>query len=982
MLTPIHTFLAETLSESEIAALLKSYDLLSPAAQKEAVQAGLLLSDFSKKAAIEYFQIAPRVLKIISEEEIAGWVGMGIMIAQSVSASGIRYFREGPGLLSKISERATREAFIQLGIALAKQNPNLAMEYYRSAPVILSERSLSTEALSDWAQFGLTLGDYTLAVEYFRISPSLLKAISVPMLPYWIGIAKTLADAKLYDGITFMRTSPEILLQVKTDALPFLTFLGILSEQDPKGAMTCFQKAIEILSGIPASQKTAFLTQLLTIAQWDVKAGLSLFLHVTKIFKETGEAFFILWIEEGIALLKQGDANHYFSFESSVARKRAERLKGGMFLSSCANVLQHFAEGLCGRAVKIKSIADLDPAGDLSTGNSERPTTDGKAIYLPPHIRFFEASDQNFEWYKIATAFQAGFLEFATFHPNQKEMEPLATLLEERYQRKRSADSLSALLALFPKPDLIDRLFEIAEAARIEFLLKREYPGLIAGITQMRQDTSSPSALTAEPSTQEILIDALFQVSTFGRTTVQIPDTLQPIFFNACLFLGATQSPEATVIHSMKAAASVYNLLDSNHFPEVTGEMELLDAKGERSRGRGDMSASAGGQSDLKLDATRKAQSRFVHGAIDPKRVEETSAQETSSENPETHDPQTVDRAIGEGNSASRTAEEGKQTGDGGTTQKTGGACYDEWDCEANTYRRQFCRVHEESGLVSGKGGEAFFEAVMHEYKAIAQSLKRTFQSLTPKESVWVTGERDGERFDFDRLVQNRIEARISGAASDRIYVRREKKERSIAAAFLLDMSGSTERRLKRGKTILQIEKEALILLAHALDQIGDLFSIYGFSGQGPEQVRFHVLKNFQTRYTKEIAFCIGNAMPIGQNRDGAAIRHATAHLAREIAKTKILFLIGDGKPQDDHYAGSYAIADTKRALLEARQKGIRPVCIVVDPAFAERPLREEGNADTEHLKAIYGNNPYFIVDRIETLPEKLPKIYKRLTTG
>jgi hypothetical protein len=921
---------------------------------------------------------------------------MGIAIAESVAAAGLRYFREGPELLSKISDRASRDAFIQLGISLARQNPNLAMEYYRNAPLLFSEMSVRADALREWAQLGFTLGDYTLAVEYFRIAPSLLKTVPIPMLPYWVGIAQTIAAQRLYDGITFIRTSPAILSGIKANALPFLTFLGILSDEAPTAAITCFQKSSEILSEIPAVLKEDFLTRLLMLARYDSQEGANLFLHATMILKETGADFFIAWIDEGIELLKKGQASRYFTLESEAAKAAARHLKGGLFLSSCAKVLQHFAEGLCNQSVKIKSTADLSPSGDL-----EKPTTDGHAIYLPPHIRFFEENDKNFEWYKIATAFQAGYLEFGTFYPNPKEMEPILLSLQKKYQREAQPHALSSFLGIFPKPDLIARLFEISEGARIEFLLKREYPGLVAGISRVRQmllssstEEISPQGTLSPPRPagaaipqgapppQEILIEGLFQVSVSGRTAVQIPSDLQSTFFSACLFLGAVQSPEGTVVHAMKAAASVYNLLDpSTTFPEVTGELEPLDAKGERVRGRGDMSASSGGQSEFTLNSTQKSQSRFVHGVIDPKRVEEKLAQAASLKDQATNAKQKVDAIVGEGDDASRTAKPGQQTGDGNTTQKTGGDrpkrmfLYDEWDCHAEDFRRQFCRVHEESGVTKDAQGEAFYESVMREYKGIIQSLKRAFQYLAPDMPVWIKGEPEGEQFDLNRLVESRVEAKVSPSPSDRIYMRREKKERSVSAAFLLDMSGSTERRLKSGKSVLQIEKEALVLLSHAMDAVGDRFALYGFSGRGNDQVHFHILKNFQTRYTKEIAFCIGNTQSVGQNRDGAAIRHATANLSREIAKTKILVFISDSKPKDDGYGGLYAIADTKMALLEARRKGIHPFCIVINSDDQKTGLEEE------HFKEVYGHTPYLVLDQIETLPTKLPQIYKRLTT-
>jgi len=957
----LHTLLINALSPNEVATILKSLEPLSPSAQKEATDAGLILSDFSMKSAIEYFRVVHQVLKWIDPAELSAWVGMGIVISQAVSAGGIRYFREGPALLSKIADRTVRDKFLALGISLARQNPNLAMEYYRQAPVFLTEVTADSNALSEWAEYGFTLGDHTLTVEYFRTTPALLRTLSIAMLPYWVGIAKTLAVAKLYDAITFMRTSPDIFRAIGTNALPLLTFLGALADDSsafqscsgpvPRGtcsgatAMTCFNQSSEIVPRIPPALREPFFSHLLDITQFDLAEGKALFLNAPKILKETGQDSFLPFIAYGIELLKKGNvpcgsnAKGYFALESKAAKEKANQLMGGAFLFTYEKVLQLFAEALCGRPVRIKQGAD------------QNPTTDGKTIYLPPHIRIFEDDAQNFEWYKIATAFQAGYLEFGTFDP-----------------------SLASFLGRFPKPTLIKQIFDIAEGARVEFLLKKEYPGLVAGFIKMREGELSRRPPTTSSSPRECVVEWLCQISLAGKTKEPVAPELSKIFFDACLLLGAVQSTEATVVHSMKAATAVYTLLDEQTpIPSADHEMELLEQKGEKIYGTGVKSGNiAPLQSALPTQSTVSSQGEApaeatpsIRGSINPQLVEEASPHPTPL-------PQ------GEREKDSKT----KNEEDKSARSKTS-FIYDEWDCEADDYRTGFCHIMEKEMASEGKGA-AFAEGVIAEYGGMIKSIKRGFQFLAPEEMVWIKGEVEGDQFDFNRLVENRSEASASVHPSDRIYMRRQKKERSVSALFLLDISGSTEQRVGSGKSILQIEKEALILLANAIEAAGDRFALYGFSGRGNHSVLFYTLKDFQTHYTKEIDFRVGNTASVGQNRDGAAIRHAVSKLCGETTKTKILVLISDGKPLDDQYAGSYAIADTKMALIEARRKGIHPFCITID---------QGGKQGAESLKGanvacgatvtseMYGPTAYLVIDKIESLPIKLPRIYKRLTS-
>ena len=105
----------------------------------------------------------------------------------------------------------------------------------------------------------------------------------------------------------------------------------------------------------------------------------------------------------------------------------------------------------------------------------------------------------------------------------------------------------------------------------------------------------------------------------------------------------------------------------------------------------------------------------------------------------------------------------------------------------------------------------------------------------------------------------------------------------------------------------------------------------------------------------------------------GPAIRHATAKLDSHDAKTKLLFLISDGRPQDRGYSREgvekeYAVHDTKRAFDEARAKNVIPFCLTVD---------KDGH---DYLKSMCGDMGYEVLGEISALPERLPMLYRQLT--
>ena len=173
-------------------------------------------------------------------------------------------------------------------------------------------------------------------------------------------------------------------------------------------------------------------------------------------------------------------------------------------------------------------------------------------------------------------------------------------------------------------------------------------------------------------------------------------------------------------------------------------------------------------------------------------------------------------------------------------------------------------------------------------------------------------------------------------------------------------------------KRIIDLEKEASVLIVEALEAIGDAYGIYGFSGYGRENVEFHVIKDLDERFDDDVRRRIDKIEPIRSTRMGPAIRHTISKLNDYDAKVKILILVSDGRPQDHGYGRDrtekeYAVHDTKQALNEAKRDGITPFLITVD---------KEGH---DYLKQMCDDIGYEVVSDIESLPRRLPSLYKAL---
>ncbi len=326
---------------------------------------------------------------------------------------------------------------------------------------------------------------------------------------------------------------------------------------------------------------------------------------------------------------------------------------------------------------------------------------------------------------------------------------------------------------------------------------------------------------------------------------------------------------------------------------------------------------------------------------------------------------------------------------------------YDEWDFRANDYRPRWCIVQERIGV---SGETAFYNETLHSYAGLVDQIRRQFESVRPEMYRKVKRLPEGEDVDIDAGIEALIDLRNRMTPDERIYWRRNKDERDVGVVFLLDMSASTAEaveentkesewnapgdpvaytawlRARRGETarrpykrIIDVEKESMVLLMDALEAIGDRYGVYGFSGFGRENVEFYVIKEVDEQLTDRVKRRLDKVAPLHATRMGPAIRHASTKLSKIDAKTKFMFVISDGRPQDRGYSREgvekeYAVQDTRMALMEARQLDITPFCLTVD---------RNGH---DYLRTMTGDLNYEVLPDIMDLPRRLPQLYKKIT--
>ena len=227
----------------------------------------------------------------------------------------------------------------------------------------------------------------------------------------------------------------------------------------------------------------------------------------------------------------------------------------------------------------------------------------------------------------------------------------------------------------------------------------------------------------------------------------------------------------------------------------------------------------------------------------------------------------------------------------------------------------------------------------------------------------------EGTELDLDIAIRSLIDFKSGHNPDPRINISHKHNDRNIAVTILLDLSESLAQPVgNTGQTLLELEQEAVSLLAWAIEQLGDNYSIAGFHSNTRHEVRYYHIKGFSEGWNKDVKARLA-AMGAGYStRMGAAMRHAAHYLEHQKSDKKLLLVITDGEPADiDVRDEKHLIEDSRMAVRELDQLDIYSYCINLDP-----------KAD-EYVADIFGNQ-YSIIDKLESLPEKLPKLFLALT--
>jgi len=966
------------------------------------------LVDRAAQAAAAFLEATPAVLEHLEPEELELWSRQGRRLYRGSWKSvklAASFFRISPDLLESVPLR-TLDRFVDVLDRLAQSSPEMASACLYDAPA-----QLARLAESDREPF--------------------------------LAFTQAVCRASWVDAHHCLERGPGLLEAVQAEQRSALLELAaIAAPATGRDCFSLFAASTEALSTLAPTDQAEVIEMGRRLAPHGARAAIESVVSAPEVRRRLTSAQAKSWSEAGLELLIEGRnlerAESYFRLESALAEEMLSELAERVELASVGIVLRLYAKAISGEEILVQPTGAL-ARRNIGWQETEAPTSDGTSVFLPPEVELFGDRRANFEVYKVYTTHQTGRLEFGSFRFCFGEAgEHLgSTLVERERQRIGARDAaesrppaiipMQRLYDLFDDRRLASELFALAEDSRIDARIVDEYPGIRRWLQRLQGLEAEQRPNVRLLPLRQAFVENLVRASLGQPDTIRWPLGLAARLGRAIATLRLVAQEGATVQDSAEVAARLYDLaiaipnLPPHRVPVEWGELDA-DAIARASGLSGD-----GLEGDEELPEGEEVAYQGpghpeYRGAFKPELVQlldelinreegaedgmpltrqqiremlESSAELELSEAGDDEDADLevlladIEREV-----ADRTDEEEGDDDEAGddSEEQVEWFHYDEWDFRVSDYRPGWCRVGERTAV---EGEIGFYEETLRRYHGLVVETRRQFERMRPESFRLLKRLEDGHEIDFDQAIEFHVDKKAGAGPLARFYTRRNKVRRDVAVAFLLDMSGSTSEQIgqsaalpaSRGasgvrhsapswvqeeKRIIDVERESTVLVIEALEAIGDAYGIYGFSGHGRENVEFHVIKDLDEPFDDAVRRRVGGIEPISSTRMGPAIRHAITKLNDHEARAKILIFVSDGRPQDDDYGRDrsereYAVHDTKRALIEAKRQRITPYLITVD------------SAGHDYLRYMCDDMGYEVVANIESLPHRLPKLYRYL---
>ena len=979
-----------------------------------------------REGAIAYFDIKPSVARAMGLDALAQWADLALALATTSRKLAITFCETTARLLDRVPLEHLH-AWIDVARALHTQQgwhgEFLAHAYLAAGPHALLV--LHPEQYPLWADLGARVRRVVKEADFFRELPSSVRRWSGSERTAWLRCGLRIAGTAPKAAVTWYREAPHALRRLSAARrAQLLTLLDTAGAALAEHVDQLVPVLGAVVLDVPPKSRSHALALAQRVADTFPRAVAATLRSLPKAYEESSADGVAAWVERGLAIAgDHADAGvAFFALESRTSLKVLRATSTGVALEEVQGLLRKLIQMLSGTPASIHSV---------DSGFSVRQTLEEFPaeceVALPLRIDCLPTHEENARLYRVMAAWLAGRREFGTydFDPNPGGDDASGAALVAYLRHEERPDLLEQLF-------LVTDGYRVARRVIAEYPgLAEEFRW---AATRMMPYWAARYAQIPEGGTLLDATLALALSAADADAPPEWLGAVAPIILSCVAPLGSSRSTAADALRIAQELTD--RLLDPNAprrvrqdqfefggliLDKITGETLIdpyddddtpLPPDTEAPRLPAAAMPDAGstiendrhfeldqtpddlppGAQPLSFDELRRLLEQGADLKIKQGTGEDTDGiglyiTDLMGKIP-SEQLEELRRLLGDTERSPRSVRRWLEDRTGGPS-----FLYDEWDYHISDYRSRWCRLREVA--LTSDGGE-FFNDALNEYAAMIPEVRQQFQRIRPEMYRVVRGLEDGEDFDLNAAVTARVEFRARRSPSSKLYVARKREERDVATLFLLDMSASTDEPLEKPtsasfddaedwrsasrtrtphpqpRRIIDVTKEALVIMAEALEEIGDAYAIYGFSGQGRGNVEFYLVKSFAEQLSSAVKGRIGGIEPKRSTRMGTALRHAIEKMNAISSRSKHLILLSDGFPQDfdygqDRRSNVYGIRDTTVALRETEAAGITPFCITVD------------RAGHDYLRQMCDESRYMVIEDITTLPKELPKIYQRV---
>jgi hypothetical protein len=698
-------------------------------------------------------------------------------------------------------------------------------------------------------------------------------------------------------------------------------------------------------------EKRAFqIRQLIRVAQIDIQwiyacekgfnNGLqSLHSQALETYIQTGIEKYESQPEKGIL---------YFSIADEIARNVFESLQTVYPLRLIHERLTNYIHARIGLFVSIRSFSQLPKQFQLSK-QAFYIYNDSLCIYVPDEIGIFANKNDNRLLYKYLIRWEASFFEWGTYDFDLEKLIDMYPDIDLHNVSIKGTD-LYRYLNSFPNLRLAKNLFILFEHLRIRSCLNRFYPGVLRVCLPVFRSLIKKN--NKNISVLQQLYNAV--VLDLERENKDIS-----LFNQIKLAMKRLNDQTATVETSAHLTFLFYSDIHSKldnfdmNIPVSDICCELIEKRIYDIDQKAKKLCTALRQKKIKIYKSQIRKKLYQKNELSMNDLQELVAF--------TSDANSIQQCLMSLNDIENRNEILSEPQGKGSVFH-----YNEWDSRIGSYKINYTRVVQTE---YAQTPNTCYEQSLQANFGLLRHIRRRFEMLRPEGLKILRRWQEGDAFDYRQLLEYGIDRKMRKTPSDRLYTKRVKEYRDVAVFLLVDLSKSTANVLPGSrKTVLDVEQDAIVIFCEALKQCGDPFAIAGFSSVGRHAVSFYWIKQINEDLSHPVKNRIGNMRSLRSTRLGTAIRHVNYQVENIPSKIRLVIVLSDGFPNDSDYKKEYAIKDTRKAILEARSKGIYIHGITVNLSV---------NAQLDDL---YGKGNHHVITDVSELPDRLPIIYHQLT--